>query len=74
MARSFIFSNERFSEIKDTDINERTPYYLVTQSTGNHGIAVIYAVQQVKKYYCKKYPLDKQKWKNIHPAYLVICI
>ncbi len=57
-----------FQEIKDTDINERNPYYLVTQSTGNHGIAVIYAVQQVKKYYCKKYPLDKQKWKNIHPC------
>ena len=55
-----------FQQLKDIEINENNPYYLVTQSTGNHGIAVIYAVQQAKKYYCKKYPVQEKKWKNVY--------
>lgn len=55
-----------FEQLKDIQINESKPYYLVTQSTGNHGIAVIYAVQEMKKHYCKKYPIDEKKWKNIY--------
>ena len=55
-----------FEQLKDIEINQSEPYYLVTQSTGNHGIAVIHAVQEIKKYYCKKYPIDKKKWENIY--------
>ena len=57
-----------FQQLKDIEINESYPYYLVTQSTGNHGIALIYAVQVVKKYYCKKYPIEEKKWKNIYSS------
>ena len=55
-----------FEELKDIEIDENNQYYIVTQSTGNHGIAVIHAVQEMKKHYCEKYPTDEKKWKNIN--------
>ena len=58
----------KFEQLKNMDINEDKPFFLVTQSTGNHGIAVIYGVQQIKKYYCMKYPSEQKKWKNIYPC------
>ena len=57
-----------FEELKETQINENKPYYLVTQSTGNHGIAVIHAVKIMKEHYCEKYPEYEKKWKKIYPC------
>ena len=39
--------------------NIKKPYYLVTQSTGNHGIAVIYAVIFMIEKYIELYQIIK---------------
>jgi len=44
------------------------PYYLVTQSTGNHGIAVIAAVKHMVEYYLKKHPSNSEVWLNVAPG------
>tara|TARA_Y100001970_G_scaffold292258_1_gene432805 strand:+ start:1755 stop:2741 length:987 start_codon:yes stop_codon:yes gene_type:complete len=45
-----------------------TYYYLVTQSTGNHGIALLAATSIVIKQYTQKYPQFTDKWANIVPG------
>jgi threonine dehydratase len=57
-----------FENLKNENINIKEPYYMVTQSTGNHGIAVIRAIHVVKKYYSEKYPEQKEKWSIIYPG------
>lgn len=57
-----------FENLKNIQTDETKPYYLVTQSTGNHGIAVIHGVRLMKKYYCEKYPLQRKKWETIFPC------
>lgn len=56
-----------FKELEKQTINEQKPYYLVTQSTGNHGIALIHAVKVIKEHYGELYPHEK-KWKQIYPC------
>ena len=56
-----------FKELENQTINEQKPYYLVTQSTGNHGIALIHAVKVMKEHYGELYPHEK-KWKQIYPC------
>ena len=56
-----------FKELEKQTINEQKPYYLVTQSTGNHGIALIHAVKVMKEHYGELYPHEK-KWKQIYPC------
>ena len=57
-----------FENLKNKNINIKIPYYMVTQSTGNHGIAVIRAIHVVKKYYSEKYPEQKEKWSIVYPG------
>jgi len=56
-----------FKELEKQIINEEKPYYLVTQSTGNHGIALIHGIKVMKEHYCKLRPHEK-KWKQIYPC------
>jgi len=42
-----------FKELEKQTINEKKPFYLVTQSTGNHGIALIHGVKVMKEHYSK---------------------
>ena len=56
-----------FKELEKQTINEQKPYYLVTQSTGNHGIALIHAAKVMKEHYGELYPHEK-KWKQIYPC------
>jgi threonine dehydratase len=44
------------------------PYYIVTQSTGNHGIAVIEATRVMIEQYISIYPDDIHIWKNVIPC------
>ena len=57
-----------FENLKNKNINIKEPYYMVTQSTGNHGIAVIRAIHVVKQYYSEKYPEQKEKWSIVYPG------
>jgi len=56
-----------FKELENENIDITNPYYLVTQSTGNHGIALIYGIKVMKDHYSKLYPKE-QKWKQIYPC------
>ena len=56
-----------FKELEKQTINETEPYYLVTQSTGNHGIALIHGIKVMKEHYSKLHPHQK-KWKQIFPC------
>jgi len=49
-------------------LNKTYPYYVVTQSTGNHGIAVIEATRVMIDYYMSIYPDDTLIWKNVIPC------
>lgn len=57
-----------FEDLKNKQTDETKPYYLVTQSTGNHGIAVIHGVRLMKIHYCEKYPHQRKKWESIYPC------
>ena len=57
-----------FDKLLYMDIDVTKPYYMVTQSTGNHGIAVIHAIYVMKIHYTKKYPAQKSKWNMIYPC------
>jgi len=48
--------------------NKTHPYYVVTQSTGNHGIAVLEATRIMIDYYISIYPDDTHIWKNVIPC------
>jgi threonine dehydratase len=68
---SFKWSGVLYSVMKAFDeilIHQTTPFYLVTQSTGNHGIAVIASVTLMIKHYSKIYPEYKGIWGNISPC------
>lgn len=45
-----------------------TDYYIVTQSTGNHGIATIESVYTCIHYYSKLYPHLAKCWNRIYPV------
>lgn len=57
-----------FDELRDTVIDVNKPYFLVTQSTGNHGIAVIHAVYLMKTHYAMMYPDQEAKWNMVSPC------
>ena len=48
-------------------INLDSKFYIVTQSTGNHGIATIESVFLCRKYFTKIYPNFKNKWDRVFP-------
>jgi threonine dehydratase len=50
------------------DLQPTSDYYIVTQSTGNHGIATLESVYTCINYYTKLYPKLKDIWYNIHPV------
>jgi threonine dehydratase len=56
-----------FDQILEKPIKSEI-YYIVTQSTGNHGIALIRSVNILVDYYLKKFPEYKQVWLNIAPC------
>ena len=56
-----------FRELEKISIDCAKPYYLVTQSTGNHGIALIHAIRVMKDHYMRLYP-EEAKWKQIFPC------
>jgi len=57
-----------FENLQHVPTDETKPYYLVTQSTGNHGIALIHGVHLMKTHYCEKYPTQRKKWESIYPC------
>lgn len=58
---------EKLKDILDTiDLNKN--YYMVTQSTGNHGIATLRAIRVVKQYFINIYPESKHYWEKVHPG------
>ncbi len=57
-----------FEELKNIKIDENKPYYMVTQSTGNHGIAVIKSVYLMKMHYVTLYPEQDAKWNMVYPC------
>lgn len=57
-----------FENLLNQYIDETQPFYMVTQSTGNHGIAVIHAVNLMRVYYSYKYPYEEDKWKSVYPC------
>jgi len=57
-----------FEKLLTQNIDESQPFYMVTQSTGNHGIAVIHAVNLMRLYYTYKYPYEKDTWKSVYPC------
>jgi threonine dehydratase len=61
---SVIIEFDKILVLKDI----KKPYYLVTQSTGNHGIAVIYSVIFMIEKYIEIYPKHKNLWLNIIPS------
>lgn len=68
---SFKWSGVLYSVMKTFDeivIHKTSPFYLVTQSTGNHGIAVIASVTLMIEYYNKLYPEYKYIFENISPC------
>lgn len=68
---SFKWSGVLYSVMKAFDeilIHKTTPFFLVTQSTGNHGIAVIASVTLMIEHYSKLYPNYKHIWENITPC------
>ena len=68
---SFKWSGVLYSVMKAFDeilIHQTAPFYLVTQSTGNHGIAVIASVNLMIKHYSKIYPEYRHIWENISPG------
>ena len=68
---SFKWSGVLYSVMKTFDeilIHKTSPYFLITQSTGNHGIAVIASVNLMIEYYSKLYPDLIHVWKNITPG------
>lgn len=46
-------------------IHKKSPFFIVTQSTGNHGIATLKAINMMIKIYTKKYPNYKYLFDNI---------
>jgi len=50
------------------DLKPISDYYIVTQSTGNHGIATIESVYTCIIYYTKLYPKLKKMWYNVYPV------
>lgn len=68
---SFKWSGVLYSVMKTFDeilIHKTSPYFLVTQSTGNHGIAVIASVTLMIEHYSKLYPRYKDIWENVTPC------
>jgi threonine dehydratase len=68
---SFKWSGVLYSVMKTFDeilIHKTSPYFLVTQSTGNHGIAVIASVTLMVEHYSKLYPRYRHIWKNVTPC------
>jgi len=51
-----------FDKLINVKINNK--FYMVTQSTGNHSIALINSINKCKEIYSKKYP--KKNWNNIY--------
>jgi threonine dehydratase len=49
-------------------IHKTKPYYIVTQSTGNHGIATLKAINLMITYYKKKYSNESDIFDNIIPC------
>jgi threonine dehydratase len=50
------------------DIDCDKPFYMVTQSTGNHGIAAIRAIMVVKQHFMEKYPEKRDVLKLVCPG------
>ena len=48
----------RLKEIEDKPELAQQPFYIVTQTDGNHGIAMIYAVASIRRKYKRRYHLD----------------
>lgn len=68
---SFKWSGVLYSVMKTFDeilIHKNSPYFIVTQSTGNHGIAVIASVTLMIEHYSKLYPDLIHIWENITPG------
>jgi threonine dehydratase len=57
-----------FNELRNIKIDESKPYYMVTQSTGNHGIAVIKSVHIMKMHFSIMYPDQSSKWNVVCPC------
>ena len=55
-----------FEKIMKNEI--KNDFYLITQSTGNHGIASLKAIYIVKEYYKNKFPNKINSMNNIHPG------
>jgi threonine dehydratase len=67
--RGVLFSvMNAFEDLRNIEIEESKPYYMVTQSTGNHGIAVIKSVYLMKMHYAKLYPNQEAKWNMVYPC------
>ncbi|HNX90475.1 MAG TPA: pyridoxal-phosphate dependent enzyme, partial [Candidatus Omnitrophota bacterium] len=71
---AIIAEEPHLQEIKasgKTPLKER-PFYIVTQTTGNHGIALINAVNVAIKIYSEKYPEYKEAITNFEPVIFTI--
>lgn len=67
--RGVLFSvMNAFEDLRNIEIDETKPYYMVTQSTGNHGIAVIKSVFLMKTHYETLYPEQMAKWTMVYPC------
>ena len=67
---SFKWSGVLYAVIKVFDnfiTNPRINFKIVTQSTGNHGIATIRAVKVLREYFVKKYPQYQKELQSISP-------
>lgn len=70
ITNSFKWSGVLYAVIKVFDnfiTNPRTNFKIVTQSTGNHGIATIRAVKVLREYFVKKYPQYQKELQSISP-------
>ena len=70
ITNSFKWSGVLYAVIKVFDnfiTNPRTNFKVVTQSTGNHGIATIRAVKVLREYFIEKYPQFQKEIKSISP-------
>jgi threonine dehydratase len=58
----------RFEQVQKRPLLVHQPFYIVTQTTGNHGLAMIHAVSLVKEKYKRLYRQWSTFFENIQPV------
>ena len=69
---SVIIEFDKILKSNTKDNKKYKSFYLVTQSTGNHGIAVIYTIIFLIEKYIELYPEYTKLWLNIIPAHPLV--